>query len=198
MNNRYREEEQLEKETLSEESLAAETEEQHPEDVVDAEVIENNEKLEELEAEVKKLKDQYLRTLADTENFRRRIDEERIRERKYGSQRLLEKIVEVIDIFDKAVNVNPDDQKLKNFLIGFDMINNMMKKILEEEGVKKIVALNQKFNPNFHHAVEITNMEDVEEDIIIEEFLSGYMYKDRVLRPTSVKVNKKNKEEIKQ
>jgi len=197
MNNRYREEE---KDEVVEETVEPE--------VVDLDDIDSDKSLSDDEKtnpedpsilkdqEVKKLNDLYLRTLADTENFKKRVNEERIREHKYGSQRLLEKLVEAMDVFDKAVNIKTDDPKLKNFLIGFNMINDKMKQIIEEEGVKKIQSLNEIFNPTFHHAVETEWDQEKDEDIILEEFQSGYMYKDRVLRPALVKVNKEeNKEE---
>lgn len=185
MNNRYREEEKN-KENIDE--IKVET----PEEVIIEE--KPNEELAKIQEENKKLKEQYLRVLADSENFRKRIDEERIRERKYGSQRLLEKLVNSIDIFDKVVNIKTDDEKLKNFLIGFEMINNDLKQIIQDEGVKKIKTIGEKFDPRFHHAVETEWVETKDEDIILEETQSGYMYKDRVLRVALVKVNKKNEE----
>lgn len=188
MNNRYREEEKN-KENIDE--IKVET----PEEVIIEE--KPNEELAKIQEENKKLKEQYLRVLADSENFRKRIDEERIRERKYGSQRLLEKLVNSIDIFDKVVNIKTDDEKLKNFLIGFEMINNDLKQIIQDEGVKKIKTIGEKFDPRFHHAVETEWVETKDEDIILEETQSGYMYKDRVLRVALVKVNKKNEEKKK-
>ena len=188
MHNRYREEE---KELEEEKKKNGEVE---AEDVETNEAETSKEDIEVLKEEIKKYKEQYLRVLADSENFKKRIDEERIRERKYGSQRVLEKIIPSIDIFDKAVNMKTDDEKLKNFLIGFEMINNNLKQVLEEEGVKKIKAVGEKFDPKYHHAVETEWNSDVEEDVILSEMQTGYMYKDRVLRPSLVKVNKKVEE----
>ncbi len=188
MHNRYREEE---KELEEEKKKNGEVE---AEDVKTNEAETSKEDIEALKEEIKKYKEQYLRVLADSENFKKRIDEERIRERKYGSQRVLEKIIPSIDIFDKAVNMKTDDEKLKNFLIGFEMINNNLKQVLEEEGVKKIKAVGEKFDPKYHHAVETEWNSDVEEDVILSEMQTGYMYKDRVLRPSLVKVNKKVEE----
>ena len=182
MHNRYREEEKKKNGEVE------------AEDVETKEAETSEEDIEALKEEIKKYKEQYLRVLADSENFKKRIDEERIRERKYGSQRVLEKIIPSIDIFDKAVNMKTDDEKLKNFLIGFEMINNNLKQVLEEEGVKKIKAVGEKFDPKYHHAVETEWNSDVEEDVILSEMQTGYMYKDRVLRPSLVKVNKKVEE----
>ncbi len=137
----------------------------------------------------------YLRTLADAENFKRRINEERIRERKYAAQGLLEKLISVIDIFDQAIGVETDDPKLKNFLTGFTIINKQLNEILEEEGVKKIDARDQIFDPAYHHAVEVEHDENKEDNIVLEVYQNGYTFKDRVLRPALVKVNKSKKEE---
>ncbi len=203
MYNRYREEEKQEKElkqaeaeTSGEES-AAETEatgEETP--VAPAEEKDAaGEGALDLEEEVKRLKDLYLRTLADAENFKRRINEERIRERKYAAQGLLEKLISVIDIFDQAIGVETDDPKLKNFLTGFTIINKQLNEILEEEGVKKIDARDQIFDPAYHHAVEVEHDENKEDNIVLEVYQNGYTFKDRVLRPALVKVNKSKKEE---
>ncbi len=223
MNNRYREEELNEKEnnpseqetqgqeTQEQEIQESETQEQESQEMNEDEACNKNskhhKKIKKLETKIetltsekeeleKKLKDantQYLRLLADTENFKKRIEEEKIRDRKYASQRLLEKLITNIDIFDKAVNMKTDDQNLMNFLIGFQMINNNLKTILEEEGVKKINS-NGMFDPHYHHAVETDYDETKEEGAILAVIKDGYMYKDRVLVAALVKVNKKPEE----
>lgn len=204
MNNRYREEERLEEEqnqkdkkkektievkTKKEEKKAKKKEEEQAEDL---EILE-------LKAEVAKLSDLYLRTLAEAENFKKRINDERMRERKYASQSLLERLVNVTDIFDKAVNSNVDDEKVKNFLIGFQMINKNLQDLLEEEGVTKIKAKGEVFDPKVHHAVETVTDLEQDDNIIVQERQTGYYYKDRILRPSLVvvnKINENNKEEI--
>lgn len=210
MNNRYREEEKNDLENNLEENNEdnlnktqentdnTDDKETENQENTDKPVKEKNskkvkkleEEIDKLKEENKKLKDQYVRTLADTENFKKRIDEERIRDRKYGSQRLLEKLIVSLDIFDKAVNMKTDDPNLNNFLIGFQMINNNINQVLEEEGVKKIKAID-KFDPRYHDAIETDYDESKEEGTILMVIKDGYMYKDRVLSPSLVKVNKK-------
>lgn len=210
MNNRYREEEKNDLENNLEENNEenlnktqentdnTDDKETENQENTDKPVKEKNskkvkkleEEIDKLKEENKKLKDQYVRTLADTENFKKRIDEERIRDRKYGSQRLLEKLIVSLDIFDKAVNMKTDDPNLNNFLIGFQMINNNINQVLEEEGVKKIKAID-KFDPRYHDAIETDYDETKEEGTILMVIKDGYMYKDRVLSPSLVKVNKK-------
>ena len=155
------------------------------------------EEIEKLQEQVKELNNKYLKTLAESENFRKRIEEEKIRDRKYASQRLLEKLINPIDIFDKACNMKTDNEVLRNFLIGFQMIDNQIHGVLEEEGVKKI-KVEEKFDPRYHNALEVDYDETKEEGAILAVLKDGYMYKDRVLVPTAVKVNKKPVEENKE
>lgn len=215
-NNRYREEEkELEKqeETKVDESEKV-TEIQSEKSEID-ELVEDSEELEEelkkdakyikklkkknhhLEDENKKmtdeilyLKDQLLRNQAELENFKRRTNEERIRERKYAMQDFFTELITVIDTFDKVVSAKTDDEKLKKYLVGFVMINNNMKQILENYGVKKIECLNQEFDPTFHQAIEVVEAENTSPNIVVEVIADGYLYKDRVLRPAMVKVSK--------
>lgn len=203
MNNRYREEEKYEGEVSSEEVKEDtisnnETVKESKKNKKENKVIDDlNDKISKLEEENKNWQEKYYRTLADSENFKKRIDDERIRERKYGSQKLIEKLLNDLDIFDKAVNMKTDDPVLSNFLLGFAMINGNLQRVLNEEGVKKIKAVGEMFDPRFHNAVETEWDEEKEEGICLKEMLSGYMYKDRVLRASNVVVNKKP-EEIKE
>ena len=210
-NNRYYEEDQLEQNDGSneesnidkEDEVLEETQEQDDSinkkekkvEKKEKEKIEKlQEKIEELEEENKKLKDTYLRTLAETDNFKKRIDDERIRERKYSSQRLLEKLVVYTDILDKACNAKYDDPMMQNFLLGFKMISDNFQNILNEEGVKKI-KLDKYFDPKFMQAMEVDYDPEKEENEILQVLKEGYMYKDRVLVYALVKVNKKPQEE---
>lgn len=211
--NRYREEEkELENEEVVEENDTSTKNEEEKETKkskknkkhqdVEEEVLDNNylelqNEIEKLKEELKKLleennnlSDNLLRNRAELENFKKRTYEERIQERKYALKDFLLELINVIDIFEKAVNVKTDDEKVQKFLTGFVMINNMFKTVLQKEGVVKIEALNKPFDPAFHDAIEEVEVENVESGIIVEELQTGYMYKDRVLRPSMVKVNK--------
>ena len=170
------------KEKTKKEKVEVKTEEEVVEEVID-------EKYEVLMAEIAQLKDSLLRNQAELENFKKRTNEERIKERKYALKDFLLELISVIDVLEKAINVKTDDEKVQKFLKGFVMINVMFKQILEKEGVVKIEALNKPFDPNYHNAIEVVQVEGVESNIITEELQAGYMYKDRVLRPSMVKVN---------
>ncbi len=191
-NNRYREEE---KEDIIRE--LEENENKENSEKLSKKEKKNEKKIEELLKEIETLKKEneetkkkYLSSLAECENFKKRVEEERVRERKYSSQRLLEKIMGPIDILSQASNMKTDNDVLKNFLIGFQMIDSQIHNILEEEGVKKIVV-EKMFDPRFHHAVETDWNPEKEENEILAVLKDGYMYKDRVLFATLVKVNKK-------
>lgn len=152
--------------------------------------IETDEKYLALKDENEKLLDQLLRKQAEFENYKKRVAEERQRDRKYALQDFLYDAIETLDIFDKAVSVKTDDDKLNKYLSGFIMVNNRLKNILENHGVVQIDCLNKPFDPNFHSALETVEVEGVEANIVTEVIMTGYMYKDRVLRPAMVKVSK--------
>lgn len=149
------------------------------------------EKLEVQEAINKELKDKLLRNAAELENFKRRMNEERIKERKYASCDLVSDLVNILTNLDKCVNMETEDPMLKNFLIGFKMINNQLFDRLYQDGLEEIkVEKGMAFDPNIHHAIETTEIEGVESNSITEVVQKGYKYKERVIKPAMVKVNK--------
>lgn len=156
------------------------------------------EKIIKLELENKELKDKLLRELAETENFKKRLNLERINEKKYASLNLISELLTHLDNLDLAVNMETDNDILKNFLIGFKMINNQLFEVLKKDGLKEIEALNKSFNEQYHQAIETVEIADKEDGIIVEVLKKGYVYKDRVVKPSMVKVNKikNNNEEM--
>ena len=194
-NNRYREEEKEElKETETEVVEKEETSE--PEEVLEKpskdkkKVKELKEKIACLEQELANVKNEMLLDRAELENFKRRTNDERIKDRKYANQTLLSDMINVIDIFDKAVSNNTEDELLKKYLLGFQMINMQLQQVMKDYGVEKIKDLGEKFNPSVHQAIETVEVEGVAEGQVVEVVMQGYMYKDRVLRPSMVKVSK--------
>ena len=179
--NRHREEELEEQE--NEEEQVAETVEESNDDEITA-----------LQNKIAELNDLLLRNRAELENFKRRTNEERIKERKYCLQDILTELVDIIDIFDSALNTKTDDEKLSKFLFGFKMISDRYKQVLENYGVKKIEALNQKFDSSLHYCASTEVNDEVESDTVIKVMMNGYMYKDRVLKPSMVIVSKKSEE----
>ncbi len=153
------------------------------------------EKINELEDKVKELNDKYLRALAEQENFKKRIQNERQIEKKYAASHFANELLIPLEQFVKVVEFPTDNELLKNFLIGFKMIKDQFQQILENEGVKEIKALNEKFDPNIHHAIEKDHNNEKEDGIITEVLQKGYYFKDRILRPAMVKVNEWSEQE---
>ena len=148
--------------------------------------------IEELKAELEGAKKDVLMAKAEEINFKKRVDADKAQMIEYANQKILEKMITQLDMFDKVVSMPTGDPVLKNYLLGFQMINNNLKQVLEEEGVKKIeVKLGDKMDPKYHHALQTVYDENYEEDVVLQELQTGYLYKGRILRPTLVKVNKK-------
>lgn len=143
---------------------------------------------------LKEKEEQYLKSVADLQNYKKRINDERIKDRKYAATNLIHDLLLPLDQLKKVVEYEVEDQALKNYLIGFKMINDSIFQVLEEDGLKEIEALNKKFDPNFHHAIEKVNDKEIEDGIITEVVTKGYMYKERILRPAMVKVNEWSEE----
>jgi len=147
------------------------------------------EKLAERDKEIAKLKDQLLRERAEVENFKKRVSQERINERKFASKNLIADMLIPLDMLKTIVNQPTDDEKLKNYLVGFKMVNDQLYQVLERDGLKEVDALNKQFDPQYHHAVEKVCDKDKANGINIEVVQKGYTYKDKLLRPAMVKVN---------
>ena len=151
----------------------------------------HKEKIEQLEKQNAELKDKLLRNAAELENFKRRTNEERIKDRKYASCDLVNDLVSILANLDKCVNMETDEPLLKNFLIGFKMIDKQLFDRLYQDGLEDIKAeVGMAFDPNIHHAIETTEDETKDSNVITEVVQKGYKYKDRIIKPAMVKVNK--------
>ncbi len=153
------------------------------------------EQIAKLESELKEQKNEYLKVFAEMENTKRRLKEEAIKDRKYASQKVVGELINPIDMLTKIVNCEAPSPEIANYLIGFKMITTQLMDILKAEGLSEIEALNKEFNPNLMEAMSTETCEDKEDNIVLKVMQTGYMYKDRILRPAMVVVNKKNKEE---
>jgi molecular chaperone GrpE len=165
----------------------------------DKENIKEDEKSieENLQEEINQLRDEKLRVLAEMENLRKRGDKERVDSLRYGSINLARDILSPDDNLTRALDAIPEEEKnsetVNNLIDGLKMVQREFSSILEKHGVKKIKALNMKFDHNFHQAmVEVVN-DEVEEGTVITEMQSGYTMHNRLLRPSMVAVSKKSK-----
>lgn len=152
-------------------------------------VAELEKKISELEEEVAKQKNAYFKAYADTENLRKRLQSEAETTRKYHIQSFALEVLPVLDSMERALAVQSDDENIKNYVKGFEMIHDQLVAVLEKEGVKEIDALNQPFDHNVHQALMQEPVEGVESGIVVEVLQKGYMLKDRVLRAALVKVS---------
>ena len=134
------------------------------------------------------LTDRLKRSMAEFDNFRKRSEKEKATMFDMGARSIAEKILPVVDNFERAMVAAPKEGEGKAFADGITMIYNQLKKTLEDLGVKPIDCVGQAFDPNFHNAVMHIEDESLGENVVAEELLKGYMYKDSVLRHSMVKV----------
>ena len=152
------------------------------EDVVEKEPT-NEEVIASLNEEIKTLKNELLKQYADLENTRKRLEKERVLERKYAAMNFAKHLLTPIDNFDLALKHVVEDEKVQQFAKGIEMIKNQFVKLLEDEGVSEISALNEAYDPNYHQAIMTEKIEGTEPNMVTEVLQTGYMFKDRVIRP---------------
>lgn len=155
------------------------------------EVTESKEGTNDNEQKIKELQDKLLRVQADSQNYRRRLEEESKNVIKFANEGLIEELLPVLDNFERAIALDDNDlnDELSKFLEGFKMIYASLVTVLNNMGLKEIESLDQPFDPVYHQAV-MTDKDDTKEDgIILEVLQKGYMLKEKVIRPSLVKVN---------
>lgn len=198
----FKREQEENKEVLEgeEASKAAEEAEETPEEAaakaaaMEAEASEafSDENLEEKQDKkdiaIADLTDRLKRSMAEFDNFRKRSEKEKATMFDMGARSIAEKILPIVDNFERAMVAAPKEGDGKAFADGITMIYNQLKKTLEDLGVKPIDCVGQAFDPNFHNAVMHVEDESLGENVVAEELLKGYMYKDSVLRHSMVKV----------
>ena len=158
----------------------------------------SQEKIAKLQEDLTMSKEEKLRLLAEMENLRKRVEKEKIESIKFGSINLARDILSPCDNLVRALDSLTDDEKNNKdndgLLNGLRMVHQELISILEKHGVKKINALNQKFDHNFHQAMMEVESNDVESGIVVQELQAGYTMQDRLLRPSMVGVSKKKEE----
>ena len=153
------------------------------------------EQIAKLEEELKVQKNEYLKVFAEMENTKKRLKEDAIKERKYASQKVVSELVDPIDMLVKVINFGSPNPEIQNYLYGFKMIADKLVEILKGEGLSEVKALNQEFDPKTMEAMAIVENDDLEENTVVEVKQTGYMYKDRLIRPAMVVVSQKTKKE---
>ena len=138
--------------------------------------------------EIAELKDQLLRARAEFDNFRKRTDKEKAVRFDDGAMFILQKLLPVVDNFERGLAQVPEEAKDDPYVTGLEKIYKQLTVMLEESGVKAIEAVGKEFDPTLHNAVMHVDDEELGENIVAEEFQKGYSYKDQVLRHSMVKV----------
>lgn len=145
-------------------------------------------KEEALKARIDELEDRVKRQMAEFENFRKRTNKEKAAMFETGAKSVIEKILPVVDNFERGLAAVPEEEKGSAFVEGMNKVYKQLLTELDNMGVKPIEAVGQEFDPNFHNAVMHIEDENFGENIVAEEFQKGYTYHDTVVRHSMVKV----------
>lgn len=144
---------------------------------------------EKLQAQLDESENRYLRLRADFDNFRRRVTLDQESNRKYRSQSLISDLLPALDNFERALNIEAENDQTKSLLQGMEMVYRSLMDALKKEGVEEIESVGQQFDPHLHQAVMQDSDDQYESNVVIEEFQKGYKLNDRIIRPSMVKVN---------
>ena len=184
--------EETEAETEAAESgeQAEETEESEAEDGQEAPADEKKgffkKKKDKKDEQIEELNDKLKRQMAEFDNFRKRTEKEKTQMYDMGAKSIIEKILPVIDNFERGLAAVPEEQREDAFVVGMDKVYMLTE--LDASGVKPIEAVGQEFDPNFHNAVMQVESEEYDSGVVAQELQKGYMYKDSVVRHSMVAV----------
>ena len=138
--------------------------------------------------QIEELTDRLKRTMAEFDNFRKRTEKEKSAMIDMGAKTIVEKILPIVDNFERGLAAVPEENKEHAFVDGMDKVYKQLMKTLEEAGVKPIEAVGKEFDPNFHNAVMHVENEELGENVVAAEFQKGYTYKETVVRHSMVQV----------
>ncbi|HFQ6132571.1 TPA: nucleotide exchange factor GrpE [Staphylococcus aureus] len=163
-------------------------EETSDENVIE-EIDPKDQKINELQQLADENEEKYLRLYAEFENYKRRIQKENETNKTYQAQRVLTDILPAIDNIERALQIEGDDETFKSLQKGVQMVHESLINALKDNGLEVIKTEGEAFDPNIHQAVVQDDNPDFESGEITQELQKGYKLKDRVLRPSMVKVN---------
>ena len=175
-------------EANAEKEAESEEKEEPGDDTKKKGLFNKKEKKNPLQDKVDELNDKVLRQMAEFENFRNRTEKEKAQQFEMGQANVLEKLLPIVDNFERGLAAVPEDEKDGAFADGMNKIYKQLTKQLEDLGVKPIEALGKEFDPNLHNAVMQVETEDYESGVVAQELQKGYMFKDTVLRHSMVGV----------
>lgn len=172
----------------SKETAAEGQTEKEKEEAEEPESMKKKKKKEKWEEKIEELEDRVKRQMAEFDNFRKRTEKEKSHMYEVGARDVIEKILPVVDNFERGLATVPEDQKNDPVIDGMDKIYRQLMTVLTDLGVEPIEAVGKEFDPNFHNAVMHVEDEELGENVVAEEFQKGYLYKDTVIRHSMVKV----------
>ena len=146
--------------------------------------------LEEARNKLRESEDRILRLAADFDNTRKRLEREREISLKYAEENILKELLPGIDNIERAMEQGRDANNLESLIEGVELTRNGLLATLEKYGVKAIDSIGQPFDPNIHEALAMEETDEMEPNMVLREFQKGYLYKDRLLRPSKVIVSK--------
>ncbi len=194
VNDSVKEEEVAETENIDAEETASATEAAEETETAEAtETVEKKsffkkkEKVDKRDEEIRELKDRNLRQMAEFDNFRKRTELEKSMMFDMGAKNIIEKVLPVIDNFERGLATLSEEEKAAPFAQGIEKVYKQMLTELESAGVKEMDCLNKEFNPDLHNAVMHVEDDSLGENVIVEVYQKGYMYKDTVVRHAMVK-----------
>ena len=137
---------------------------------------------------IEELTDMVKRQMAEFDNYRKRTEKEKASMYEIGAREVIEKILPIVDNFERGLAAVPEEEKETPFVDGMNKIYRQLLSVFEGMGVKAIESVGQEFNPDYHNAVMHVEDEEAGENVVVEEFQKGYTYKDTVIRHSMVKV----------
>ena len=137
---------------------------------------------------IEELTDMVKRQMAEFDNYRKRTEKEKSSMYEIGAREVIEKILPIVDNFERGLAAVPEEEKETPFVDGMNKIYRQLLSVFEGMGVKAIESVGQEFNPDYHNAVMHVEDEEAGENVVVEEFQKGYTYKDTVIRHSMVKV----------
>jgi len=193
--NQKREKNEIEPDTeaVDEATIREDCTEFQDDDGIEADEPENRE--EELELKISELKDQLLRAVADSENIRKRSEREKEQTRRFGIANFAKDLLSIADNLGRALDAAPKnedikDDAIKNFVIGIQMTEQELQKAFDNNNIRKIDPIGEKFDYNFHQAMFEVEETDQEPGVVVQVLQPGYAIDDRILRPAMVGVSK--------
>jgi len=183
-------------ETVTEEAVEETVEETAEESTEEAseptekrkKLFERKPKVDPKDEKIAELTDRVLRQMAEFDNFRKRTEREKAAMYEVGAKSIVEKLLPVVDNFERGFSTVTEEDKDDAFVKGMEMVYKQLMTMLESMDVKPIEAVGKEFNPDLHNAVMHVEDEEAGENIVVEEFQKGYTYRDSVVRYSMVKV----------